>query len=541
MMSLSVHKCDGAADPSMKGYSLVLDGRMCPNHGCCGRRPLCAKTGVLLLLAISCVESFPTKPLTQPRFRGPKGSREQRRQRWAMQMAVDNSSNDADAKIDDDTELPTPKGSPKTRKICLDYPSDESDGLGLAPKRMCVDYPSFAYDQSEKNRRIKKVIYRAVPTNPNEQGNAENNSDRTNQATTTLRNLDFTGMDDDGNSISVPFWKRFTSSSGFEWDLRELTNSAKRTRLVSSRSYAKKEAFNDDTMTKPPKLSDLSPPFSSRSQKLGISTPARIASFGAAYLAFPYIVSFLNRFVTMQPEELDQITSRFSPGISILYGTFVSLTLSILYRRQQDIQDHVATESSMLVFTIRGLLSLFHKDPPLAVEAGQCAADQLRTLVRSSRGAELMLLMYSDPYARMLELIDNYEDKLIQNDRAVGVKGVSHHTAALFVAPHRSNGSLFLFADHLVPCFVTIEEFGRHLPGCAQGFAQDSCQQVERGSARVASDAFPHTEWLDDAHLFGIQHFHPSCCREDWVGFERGLAALWTALYHLSHILRLCL
>ena len=26
---------------------------------------------------------------------------------------------------------------------------------------------------------------------------------------------------------------------------------------------------------------------------------------------------------------------------------------------------------------------------------------------------------------------------------------------------------------------------------------------VEWGSARVASDAFPHSEWLDDAHLLG--------------------------------------
>ena len=30
---------------------------------------------------------------------------------------------------------------------------------------------------------------------------------------------------------------------------------------MSSRSYAKKEAFNNDTLTKPPKLSGLSPPF----------------------------------------------------------------------------------------------------------------------------------------------------------------------------------------------------------------------------------------------------------------------------------------
>ena len=47
------------------------------------------------------------------------------------------------------------------------------------------------------------------------------------------------------------------------------------------------------------------------------------------------------------------------------------------------------------------MLSLFHKNPPLAVEAGKCVADQLRPLVCSNRGDELMLLMYSDPYAAL--------------------------------------------------------------------------------------------------------------------------------------------
>jgi hypothetical protein len=55
-----------------------------------------------------------------------------------------------------------------------------------------------------------------------------------------------------------------------------------------------------------------------------------------------------------------------------------------------------------------------------SVEAGQCVADQIRTLVRSSRGEELLLLMYNDPYARALELVDDHEYELFENSEVAG-------------------------------------------------------------------------------------------------------------------------
>jgi Protein of unknown function (DUF4239) len=105
------------------------------------------------------------------------------------------------------------------------------------------------------------------------------------------------------------------------------------------------------------------------------------------------------------------------------------LTLSILYKRQRDIQDNVAQESSLLLLIMRNLLSLFgggsaaaaaacqngasDDDCPsqyqFAVDAAQCVAVQIQTLVRSSRGEELMRLIYADPYARLLELLDEFE------------------------------------------------------------------------------------------------------------------------------------
>ena len=64
----------------------------------------------------------------------------------------------------------------------------------------------------------------------------------------------------------------------------------------------------------------------------------------------------------MEPGKLADITSKFGPGVSILYGTFISLTLSILYERQRDIQNDAAVEASLLALITRNLLSIFRRD-----------------------------------------------------------------------------------------------------------------------------------------------------------------------------------
>ena len=211
-----------------------------------------------------------------------------------------------------------------------------------------------------------------------------------------------------------------------KWDVTSMAQSNRRTRLLRDRAYAKPQPFDADNMDNPPGLKDLSPPKRKDGEVFWISNLARLLAFGISYTLFPFITRVLDGFVTMPPEKLDDIASKFGPGISILYGTFISLTLSILYRRQQEIQDDAAIESSMLVLMTRNLMSLFRKDSALLEEAGQCSADQVRTLVKGSRGGELVLLMYSDPYARMLELVDCYEEKMIADGRTdLGGKAVS--------------------------------------------------------------------------------------------------------------------
>jgi hypothetical protein len=213
-------------------------------------------------------------------------------------------------------------------------------------------------------------------------------------------------------------------TAAFELSPLAVTESARRTRLILDRSYARKEPFAYENITVPPSLSDLSPPRPEPWDGFWISAPARIGSYVGAYFLFPFVTRFVDMFTSMEADQLDEITSKFGPGISILYGTFISLTLSILYNRQRNIQDNVAIECSCLAVMVRNLLSLFKDDRDLSIEAGQCAADQIRTLVRSSRGAELMILMYSDPYSRMLELVDIHEEKLFrQGTGAAGRSG----------------------------------------------------------------------------------------------------------------------
>ena len=240
----------------------------------------------------------------------------------------------------------------------------------------------------------------------------------------------------------------------FPLEMLQVTNSAQSTRLLNDRCYARPEPFRSENIAVPPSLSDLSPPPAKPMDRLWISTVFRIGSFALAFFALPLITELLNKFVTMEPDQLDDITGRFLPGISILYGTFVSLTLSILYNRQQAIQTNVSQESTLLTLLIRNLLSLFRHETELAVRAGQCVADQIRTLVRGSRGGELLQMMYSDPFDRLSELVDLLQDDLIAKGQAdLGGKGVSpsEHDSSLYVNLNNQTHCMYVYVHS---CFI---------------------------------------------------------------------------------------
>jgi len=231
-------------------------------------------------------------------------------------------------------------------------------------------------------------------------------------------------------AVSIPGNREFSQvglpASG---SLEEINESALKTRLLVERCYANKECFDIENLHRPPGLQNLMGPVE---QSRGITTfwispVARILSFGLAFFAFPYIIFLLDMFVSMEPERLDGIARSFGPGISILYGTFVSLTLSILYQRQKAIQESVATESSLLVTVLRTSLSVFKGYQPQMLEAGQIVADQVRTLVKCSRGVELMQIMYTDPYASLLELVNDFEQSTLSDEELVRRAGLVGH------------------------------------------------------------------------------------------------------------------
>lgn len=182
------------------------------------------------------------------------------------------------------------------------------------------------------------------------------------------------------------------------------------TRLVEPRAYARADQFNNDMSDVPPTIDDIAAPpsrYGSLATFLAWNRlPARFIVGAMSYLIFPYTIHFLE--IITQDVTNDQLTTlvnTFLPGVSIVLGTYFSLTLSILYDRFARIQQTASLEAALLALTCQNLLDLFHDDAHAAVEGAQCVADQIRVLVRESRGRETMGIIYSDPYARILKLI----------------------------------------------------------------------------------------------------------------------------------------
>jgi len=106
--------------------------------------------------------------------------------------------------------------------------------------------------------------------------------------------------------------------------------------------------------------------------------------------------------------------SPFASGLSLIYGAFASLTLSILYDRREAIIDQIESETSLIAVVTQNIMTIFEDDDDRLVEAGQCIADQIRILVMESRGHELMTIIYSDPYIRILNLLSEKQKEQLK-------------------------------------------------------------------------------------------------------------------------------
>jgi hypothetical protein len=223
-------------------------------------------------------------------------------------------------------------------------------------------------------------------------------------------------------------------SRGFWVELKDtLINSAflrldsfkMKSRILGKRSYARPDPFKKENLDDPPVLEDMLPEPPRPEDSFYLSIPAILLTFCSTTAIFPFLASYLVTFVDMPADQLDAITSKFVPGVAILYGTYISLTLSILYSRQKDVQDMVAKETALLGFILHNFVSLFKVDRSSLVEATQCVADQVRVLMAESRGLEYMTIVYTDPYIRMLEIVSGEEERMVRDHGDLLSKGVS--------------------------------------------------------------------------------------------------------------------
>ena len=94
--------------------------------------------------------------------------------------------------------------------------------------------------------------------------------------------------------------------------------------------------------------------------------------------------------------------------------------------------DHVETEVSLLLLATQNIMTIFEDDEERIVEAGQCIADHVRVLVRESRGTELMSIIYSDPFIRMLNLLSEKKKEKISDSTSDVRKNVINVCVCFF-------------------------------------------------------------------------------------------------------------
>lgn len=227
-----------------------------------------------------------------------------------------------------------------------------------------------------------------------------------------------------GSEPSKSFWVELRDALVSSAFLR-LDTFKMKSRILGKRSYARPEPFKKENFDDPPVLEDMLPEPPRPEDSFYLSIPVILLTFAGTTAIFPFLATYLDTFVDMPSDQLDAITSKFVPGVSILYGTYISLTLSILYNRQKDVQDVVAKETALLGFILHNFVALFKLDRSSLVEATQCVADQVRVLMVESRGLEYMTIVYTDPYIRMLEIVSGEEERMVRDHGDLLCKGVS--------------------------------------------------------------------------------------------------------------------
>ena len=159
-----------------------------------------------------------------------------------------------------------------------------------------------------------------------------------------------------------------------------------------------------------PEATALLPPLPKVGDELWLSLRFRLATAAGAALGYPLLLYIFAPLADMERASgVTVLSSSFSPALSILFGTLLSLTVSIQYGRLQKIQDVAASESADIAYVARvllGLLSAPEHAPRRAVVVA-ALADQVTTLTGRSRQEELVRMMQRDPYGQLSEALDD--------------------------------------------------------------------------------------------------------------------------------------
>eukprot|EP00980_Cylindrotheca_fusiformis_P020682 scaffold7719_cov95-Cylindrotheca_fusiformis.AAC.4 len=227
---------------------------------------------------------------------------------------------------------------------------------------------------------------------------------------------------------------------------------ARAERLVRGRTYARQDAFTLEHLQDLPNLQDLSSPTRNDNNiSFGMRLEVRIFVLLVSFFGFAPLTSTIADLMPAVKELESLSENNFVPGISIVYGTYLSLTLSMLYRRQQEITELCAKETSQLLQLTRRVFHLFRQDGPKRLAVAEYIADQVRILVKGSRGRELMKVIYSDPYEGIESLLHQYRDEMKPGDNSGSLLNVCSDAMSNIVltrAERLSNESQFLPSAH---------------------------------------------------------------------------------------------
>ena len=186
-------------------------------------------------------------------------------------------------------------------------------------------------------------------------------------------------------------------------------------RKVENRSYAaNKASFSRDP---PYSLNDLD--YLSTDNVTPNALPLvvnLIFKYGLLFLlgwfGFPIIVQLIEPFTN---ESTVTVATSIN-GVSVLFGTLISITYSILFNRQSQLQDAATKESATLSYLARAISDWFDVNSHLfsindKMDHLQYIWQHCVTLVGKSRAFELVQILEADPLMNLQSMLQNVEVK----------------------------------------------------------------------------------------------------------------------------------